>query len=770
MKKIYNLIKSLMIVLSLVTLQANAQLTYCSISGGSTNDDEIFNVTFGSLNNSSTCGPTTGGAGSIAQIYTNFTGVTAPVVIQGFSYPLSVVVGQCNSFAYGGYVRAWIDYNQNGVFTDPGEQIWTSAYTTFAVSGTSISAGNITIPVTATPGTTRMRVTAMESGLPGPCTTPTWGEVEDYNIFIITPTPCSSTPGANSVVTPTAPICPNSNASIFLANSYTVVGITYQWQSSTTSSVGPFTAVSGATNYAFTTPNLTAGTWYQTVITCTNTAGSTTAVVGAVQVAATTTNTVPYYESFEGISAANKLPNCSWIASATPTITQTYVNTQSNNRQARTGSKFAAFYGYYINGTNYFYSNGIQMEPGITYSASVWFTTEYYGHTNFTEFAIMLGTAQSSTGLVNIASKTPAASAIYSSLTNTFTVATSGLYYVAIKATSNGQYGSQYLSWDDLAITIPCSLNSPSVTLSASSQTICEGQTVNLTATGADTYLWNTGATGANVSDTPNNSIVYSVVGTNSLTGCSVTLASQMVVVNETPSILIYSNKPAICAGQSANLSAMGATTYTWSNNATTGMITVSPNATTTYTVLGSNAFNCVGTAVQQIIVNQNPTITVSSNATNPAQICKGEAVTLTGNGAVTYSWAASSLFIVSPQAIINPMTTTTYTVYGANSNGCTGMTTIEQVVAECTGINEATSGISGVSIFPNPTTGIFIVELNNNAAKTVQVSDLTGRVVMTGSSNTDKVNVNISSLANGIYYVKIQSNNAVETIKVVKN
>jgi hypothetical protein len=59
---------------------------------------------------------------------------------------------------------------------------------------------------------------------------------------------------------------------------------------------------------------------------------------------------------------------------------------------------------------------------------------------------------------------------------------------------------------------------------------------------------------------------------------------------------------------------------------------------------------------------------------------------------------------------------------------------------------------------------------LNNNAAKTVQVSDLTGRVVMTGSSNTDKVNVNISSLANGIYYVKIQSNNAVETIKVVKN
>jgi len=769
MKKTYNLIKSLMIVLSLVTLQANAQ-TYCSISGGSTNDDEIFNVTFGSLNNSSTCGPTTGGAGSIAQVYTNFTGVTAPVVIQGFSYPLSVVVGQCNTYAYGGYVRAWIDYNQNGVFTDPGEQIWTSAYTTFAVAGTSISAGNITIPVTATPGTTRMRVTAMESGLPGPCTTPTWGEVEDYNILIITPTPCSSTPGANSVVTPTAPICPNSNANIFLANQYTVVGITYQWQSSTTSSVGPFTAVSGATNYAYTTPNLTAGTWYQTVITCTNTAGSTTAVVGAVQVAATTTNTVPYYESFEGISAANKLPNCSWMASATPTITQTYMNTQTNNRQARTGSKFAAFYGYYINGTNYFYSNGIQMEPGITYSASVWFTTEYYGYTNFTELAIMLGTAQSSTGLVNIASKTPAASAIYSSLSNTFTVANSGLYYVAIKATSNGQYGSQYLSWDDLAITIPCSLNSPSVTLSASSQTICEGQTVNLTATGADTYLWNTGATGANVSDTPNNSTVYSVVGTNSLSGCSVTLASQMVIVNETPSILVYSNKPAICAGQSANLSAMGATTYTWSNNATTGMITVSPNATTTYTVLGSNAFNCVGTAVQQIIVNQNPTITVSSNATNPAQICKGEAVTLTGNGAVTYSWAASSLYIVAPQAIINPMTTTTYTVYGANSNGCLGMTTIEQVVAECTGINEATSGINGVSIYPNPTTGIFTVELNNNAAKTVQVSDLTGRVVMTGSSNTDKVNVNISSLANGIYYVKIQSNNAVETIKVVKN
>lgn len=771
MKKTYNAFKFFIVLLSLVSLKSGAQ-SYCLPTTGSSYDDEIFNVSFGSMNNTSSCAQT-GGPGSVINVYSDYTTlVSAPIMVQGFSYPLTVTVGQCNSFAYGGYVRVWIDYNQNGLFTDPGEQVWTSAYTTFAIAGTFINAGNITIPATATPGFTRMRVTAMESGIPSPCTSPTWGEVEDYNIQIITPTPCSGTPGSNTVVAPSASICPNSTAQLNLSASYTVIGITYQWQSSNVSPVGPWTSIPSGTNTAYTTPSLTANTWYQAVITCVNSGSSVTAASNSVMVSGVITSSVPYLETFEGITSNNKLPNCSWVASNVPSQTQTYINAASANRQAHSGSKFAAFYTYYVTGSNYFFSNGLQLNAGVTYSASLWFTTEYYGYTNVTDLSILYGTSQVTTGLVTIASQSPAASPIYKSLSNTFTVPSSGIYYIVVRSTSNGSYGTQYLSWDDLQVIAPCTLNSPSVGLSVSNQTICQGDAVSLTATGADTYTWSNGANGSTISDSPNVNTFYSVVGTSSLSGCDATVQAQMVTVNPSPNIIAYTNKPMVCAGQSAILTAYGANTYTWSNASNNAMITVTPNTTSTYTVLGSNAYNCTSNGTVQITVNPNPTVAVSSNAPDQAQMCKGESVTLTGGGTgvVSFQWAANTLFIQASQAVVSPNTTTTYTLTGTNANGCSGVTTYVQVVSECTGINQITTTLSGVKVYPNPTSGLFSVELNNNSAKTIEVTDVTGRVIMTNTSNNEVVNVNINGLANGIYYVKIQSENAVEVIKVVKN
>ena len=175
--------------------------TYCAAAATSTSDEEIFNVTFGTLNNSSTCG-TTGGAGSTLNMYSNYTGLTPQVYALGSNYPLSVTVGQCGTGTYSGIVGVWIDYNQNGSFADPGENIITSPYTLFAIAGTVLSAPTgITIPFTAIPGTTRMRVIATESSIaPGPCTNPTWGEVEDYNITILSPSPLDL--GVSALINP----------------------------------------------------------------------------------------------------------------------------------------------------------------------------------------------------------------------------------------------------------------------------------------------------------------------------------------------------------------------------------------------------------------------------------------------------------------------------------------------------------------------------------------------------------------------------------------
>lgn len=89
--------------------------------------------------------------------------------------------------------------------------------------------------------------------------------------------------------------------------------------------------------------------------------------------------------------------------------------------------------------------------------------------------------------------------------------------------------------------------------------------------------------------------------------------------------------------------------------------------------------------------------------------------------------------------------------------------------MSECTGLNEITKAGNNVKVYPNPTAGEFTIELANSSVKTLEVIDLTGRVVYSTATVTNKSKVNLSSLSNGIYYVKIQTNNSTEVVKVVK-
>ena len=74
----------------------------------------------------------------------------------------------------------YIDYNQNGVFTDTGEKVWTKTG-----SKTTPATGSFTVPATATLGATRMRVMMKYSTAPtSPCGTYTYGQVEDYTVNI----------------------------------------------------------------------------------------------------------------------------------------------------------------------------------------------------------------------------------------------------------------------------------------------------------------------------------------------------------------------------------------------------------------------------------------------------------------------------------------------------------------------------------------------------------------------------------------------------------
>jgi hypothetical protein len=172
---------------------------YCASGATNTANEEIFKVALGSMNNISSCS-TVAGTGSLLGSYSNFTTtVAAPSLITNSSYPFTVEIGTCGG-AYGNFTKAWIDYNQNGIFTDPGELVYSSSASSI---GAHTENGTIVIPGNALTGVTRMRVVNMQATLASvvqPCGTYIWGETEDYFVQIVSSITCPP-PSSPSTIT-----------------------------------------------------------------------------------------------------------------------------------------------------------------------------------------------------------------------------------------------------------------------------------------------------------------------------------------------------------------------------------------------------------------------------------------------------------------------------------------------------------------------------------------------------------------------------------------
>jgi hypothetical protein len=153
---------------------------YCSSHATSTADETLKNVTFGTINNTTTNCDT----------YDNFTNLSTDV-IAGSTYPFNIVIGDCESAScYSKRLAIFIDLNQDYDFTDPGERVYLSAALPNMPCPDFPLAGNITISPTATVGCTRMRVIVDETSWePPPCGTYTWGATEDYTVCILPPPP-----------------------------------------------------------------------------------------------------------------------------------------------------------------------------------------------------------------------------------------------------------------------------------------------------------------------------------------------------------------------------------------------------------------------------------------------------------------------------------------------------------------------------------------------------------------------------------------------------
>lgn len=592
--------------------------------------------------------------------------------------------------------------------------------------------------------------------------TPDPGAIEFYNFS------CGGIPLGNAVSLPQVEVCPGMSLNAFVAaNIYTYSGISYQWQASAFA-VGGFTNIPGAnTPYANLAPS--EDTYYSVVITCTNGGGSVTATPALFNVANTTTNNVPYHEGFESLGL-NNLPNCSWQTSSMTDgkadgATLTYTSANTNGRFPRTGSQFASFY-YNPAGTNYYYSNGIRLKGGVTYSASLWFVTESVGYTNWSDLSILVGTTQSPSGLQQIVSTNgPAASNIYKNLSDTFQVAADGIYYVAVRATAQAS-GAQYLTWDDLTITLPCEVNAPGIQMLASNTVVCAGFPIHLWATGAASYTWSTGQNASNISAVAPHVLApsvisYAVTGSDLLSGCT-SMLTQNVLVNPSPQVIAVASDPMLCEGEEVTLSAVNADFYAWGHGPNGPIVTDKPTATTTYSVIGTSANGCYRQATVQVVVNPKPSV---GAVASPVQLCVGESVMLTGSGADTYTWVGNGNLYVGGQVKLSPNSSTAFLVNGTDVNGCTGTYEVVVMVDVCAGLQNINGG--AIRVYPVPSADVLNIESSGDLS--YEVNDLLGKTVKRGLLSAGGGAINISDLPASLYNLRIFTSEGASTIRIIK-
>ncbi len=257
---------------------------------------------------------------------------------------------------------------------------------------------------------------------------------------------------------------------------------------------------------------------------------------------------------------------------------------------------------------------------------------------------------------------------------NSINVCPTGSNTYRAQANYNTCFG-QIVTVDDQ---ITVSLSTGAVTLGPANPTICVGDSVALTASGANSYTWSPAAglsqtTGDNVIAFPTTTTEYTVTGTTPMCTSNNTIT---VTVNPLPALSVVPAGGSICIGDSIDLTASGGATYSWTNDGTlsssTGTtVTAFPQVTTIYTITGTDTNQCTNTTTTAVAAIPSPAIVVVAD---PAHICPGDTSKISVYGsAQTYTWSPGSSLTNTTGSLTYayPASTTTYTVT-ADNNGCT--------------------------------------------------------------------------------------------------
>jgi hypothetical protein len=284
--------------------------------------------------------------------------------------------------------------------------------------------------------------------------------------------------------------------------------------------------------------------------------------------------------------------------------------------------------------------------------------------------------------------------------------------------------------------------------------------TVQLVATGGSSYSWSP-STGLNTT-TNDTVLAHPVVTTNYIvtvgdsTGC---YASDTVRVTVTggPTISVAGDT-VICQGESTQLTATGASTWSWSPTSTLDNASINnPTATppvgnTIYTVVGTDTYGCSTSQQVTVVVNPLPAVPAITANLN----------VLTSSPSASYQWslnggpitgATDSTYTVAVNGI--------YTVTVTDSNGCSR--TSAPYLFNSVNISDL-QGINYISPIPNPLTHDMEIFLsaNNFEHPHFRIVDALGRIASDEYFSNGRLTLKKESLVRGVYHCFLMDKNAV--------
>ena len=224
------------------------------------------------------------------------------------------------------------------------------------------------------------------------------------------------------------------------------------------------------------------------------------------------------------------------------------------------------------------------------------------------------------------------------------------------------------IATDALSITVNAL---PVISATAVDADVCEGQSATLNGMGGSIYVWDNGVIDG-VSFVPPSGVTnYTVMGTD-LNGCQNT--DQIAITVYILPTIVAGNDQNVCDGSSVTLSGTGGLTYAWSNGVFDNVAFVQGIGTINYTVVGTDANGCTSSDVVEVVVNALPNVYAGIDIQN----CEFTNTTLTGSGALTYTWNNG---IINGVSFVPNVGTTTYIVTGTDINGCENTDVVDVIV-----------------------------------------------------------------------------------------